>query len=137
MNETCIFCEIISGNIPSFTIYEDEKFKVILDRFPAAAGHMLVISKMHYNDIFELPGEVANELMIVVKKMADLLKNNMKVESLNLVQNNGEVAGQTINHFHMHLIPRTKDDGVVLNKTTHTETTIEELEKISNQLLGK
>ena len=128
MKEDCIFCKIIKGDIPSFTIYEDELFKVILDRFPARPGHALIIPKMHYKDIFELPQEVAEALYPLAKEMAIKIREAVGAEGMNIVQNNGEVAGQSVYHFHLHLVPRNAGDGVTLNKSSNSETTLEELE---------
>ncbi|MGL4799354.1 MAG: HIT family protein [Cellulosilyticaceae bacterium] len=137
MNQECLFCKIIEGVIPSYTIYEDEDFKVILDRFPASKGHMLILPKMHMKDIFELDEQVGAKLYPLAKKMAQLLKNRLSVEGVNIVQNNGIAAGQTIDHFHLHLVPRYTQDGVVLNKTMNQETTLEELSEVAKLLLDK
>ncbi|ADZ82778.1 HIT family protein [Cellulosilyticum sp. ST5] len=130
MKEDCIFCKIIKGDIPSFTIYEDKLFKVILDRFPAAPGHALIIPKEHYKDIFELPEEVAQALYPLAKEMATRIKLAVDAEGMNIVQNNGEVAGQSVYHFHLHLVPRKAGDGITLNKSANSATTLEELEAV-------
>ncbi len=106
----CIFCKIINGEIPSHTIYEDDDFKVILDRFPAALGHTLIIPKKHADDIFQLDNETAGKLFQLAVKVAKSVKNYIKPDGLNLLQNNGEAASQTVMHFHLHLIPRFKGD---------------------------
>lgn len=134
MKEDCVFCKIIKGDIPSFTIYEDELFKVILDRFPARPGHALIIPKAHYKDVFELPEEVARLLYPLAKKMAVKIKEAVGAEGMNILQNNGEVAGQSVYHFHLHLIPRNAGDGVTLNKSSNSETTLEELEAVLNAI---
>lgn len=109
MNENCIFCKIIKGDIPSSTIYEDEDFKVILDISPAAKGHALILPKEHYANIYELPEELAAKVMVLAKKLAAHMTEKLGCDGFNLVQNNGEVAGQTVFHFHLHLIPRYSD----------------------------
>lgn len=134
MKDDCIFCKIIKGEIPSFTVYEDETFKVILDRFPAAPGHVLIIPKAHYSDMFELPEEVATKVYPLAKKMATRIKEVMGAEGINIIQNNGEVAGQSVHHFHLHIIPRKMGDDIVLNKSSNMDTTIEELEAIWHKL---
>lgn len=106
MNENCIFCKIINGAIPSSTIYEDENFKVILDISPASKGHALILPKEHYANIYELPEELAAKAMVLAKKLAAHMTEKLGCDGFNLVQNNGEVAGQTVFHFHLHLIPR-------------------------------
>lgn len=105
----CIFCKIIAGEIPSNTIYEDEEFKVILDLAPAAKGHALILPKEHYADIYEIDEEVAGKAMKLAKKLAIHMTEVLDCDGFNILQNNHEVAGQTVFHFHMHLIPRYKD----------------------------
>lgn len=106
----CIFCKIANGEIPSNTIYEDDSFRVILDNGPATKGHALILPKDHYADIFATPEDTAAKAMIVAKKVSEKLKAKLGCEGLNIVQNNGEVAGQTVKHLHIHLIPRYTDD---------------------------
>lgn len=134
MRDTCIFCKINNKEIPSFCVYEDEYFRVILDRFPASKGHLLIVCKEHYEDVFSLPQEVSEKLYPLVKKMATQLKDKLGADGINVVQNNGLAAGQTIFHFHLHLVPRYKQDQVVLNHTTNADTTIEELEAVATLL---
>lgn len=110
----CIFCKIIAGEIPSQTIFEDDQFKVILDVAPATKGHALILPKDHYANLYELPEEKAVCAMRLAKKMMATMTDKLKCDGFNLVQNNGEVAGQTVFHFHMHLIPRYKNDGEIL-----------------------
>lgn len=110
--DNCIFCKIISGDIPSAAIYEDDEFKAILDRFPSNPGHVLILPKKHYSDIFEIDEETAGRLFKLAVKVAKNMKEALGLEAMNLVQNNGSMAGQTVHHFHLHLIPRYKDDKV-------------------------
>lgn len=110
-DDQCIFCKIANGEIPSRTIYEDDAFRVILDLGPATRGHALVIPKDHYRNLFEIPEETAAAAMKVARKVGTQLKDKLGAEGLNLVQNNGELSGQTVPHFHIHLIPRYRDDG--------------------------
>lgn len=110
-NNDCIFCKIANGEIPSRTIYEDGDFRIILDLVPATRGHALLLPKSHYADLFELPENLAGKAMMLAKKTAAVMRNKLSCDGFNLVQNNGESAGQTIFHFHLHLIPRYKDDG--------------------------
>ena len=115
--EDCIFCKIANGEIPSATLYEDEDFRVILDLGPASKGHALILPKVHSANIYELPDETAGKVMILAKHMASKLTEALGCDGFNIVQNNGEIAGQTVFHFHMHLIPRYKGDKVVLTWT--------------------
>lgn len=107
----CIFCKIAKGDIPSTTLYEDEMFRVILDLGPATRGHALILPKEHAANLFELPEATAAESMKLAKKMATKMKTALKADGFNLVQNNGAAAGQTVDHFHLHLIPRYEGDG--------------------------
>ena len=115
--DNCIFCKIANGEIPSATLYEDEDFRVILDLGPASKGHALILPITHAANIYELSDELAGKAMILAKKMAKKLTDALNCDGFNIVQNNGEVAGQTVFHFHMHLIPRYKGDGVGLTWT--------------------
>ena len=108
--ENCIFCKIANGEIPAATLYEDENFRVILDLGPASKGHALILPKSHAANIYELSDEMAAKAMILAKKMATAMTAALKCDGFNIVQNNGEVAGQTVFHFHMHLIPRYNGD---------------------------
>lgn len=110
----CIFCKIANGEIPSATLYEDQDFRVILDLGPASKGHALILPKSHAANIYELPDELAGKAMILAKKMAGKMTEALGCEGFNIVQNNGELAGQTVFHFHMHLIPRYQEDRVKL-----------------------
>lgn len=108
--DNCIFCKIANGEIPSATLYEDDDFRVILDLGPATKGHALLLPKAHAANLFELPDDLAQKAILVAKKAAAGLRDGLGSDGLNLVQNNGEAAGQTVFHFHMHLIPRWKGD---------------------------
>ncbi len=127
--DNCIFCKIIAGKIPSHTIYEDEQFKVILDVGPATRGHALIIPKNHFTNLYELPEEMAADAMKLAKKLMIKMTEKLHCDGFNVIQNNGEVAGQTVFHFHMHLIPRYKEDGEIL-KYIAGEPGVEELERI-------
>ena len=113
-DDTCIFCRIAAGEIPSKTLYEDDEFRVILDLGPAPKGHALILPKNHYRNLFELPKEQAEKAIVLAKKMALRMQEKLHCDGLNLVQNNGETAGQTVFHFHIHLIPRYEGDGQVI-----------------------
>ena len=110
----CIFCKIANGEIPSTTLYEDNDFRVILDVNPASKGHTLILPKKHADNLYELPDETASKALVLAKSMASKIERALECDGLNLVQNNGETAGQTVFHFHMHIIPRYKNDNVKL-----------------------
>lgn len=134
-DSNCIFCKISAGEIPSKTIYEDEEFRVILDISPATRGHALIIPKEHYANLYEIPEDVAARVMLLAKKLAVHMTEALKCDGFNIVQNNGEVAGQTVFHFHMHLIPRYKNDGNEEKLCwNHLELSQEELEEIYQKL---
>ena len=127
--ENCIFCKIAAGEIPSKTIYEDEDFRAILDLGPATKGHALILPKFHAANLFELPDDVASKVMVLAKKLGTQMKENLKADGLNLLQNNVEAAGQTVIHFHLHLFPRYENDGQHITGDPK-EVTQEELEEI-------
>lgn len=110
--DNCIFCKIAAGDIPSATIYEDNDFRVILDIEPASKGHALILPKEHYANLYELSDELAAKALSVAKKVITKMTGILGCDGYNVVQNNGEAAGQTVFHFHIHLIPRYKDDNV-------------------------
>ena len=113
-DDNCIFCKLANGEIPTATLYEDDDFRVILDAGPAAKGHALILPKEHYANLYELDDEVAAKVLPLAKKMITKLTDILGCDGYNLVPNNGEAAGQTVFHFHLHMIPRYKDDGVGL-----------------------
>lgn len=113
--DDCIFCKIAGGEIPSKTLYEDERFRVILDLGPATKGHALILPKEHAADIYELSEEAASSVFVLAKKMAAKMKEKLQCDGMNLIQNNGEAAGQTVSHFHLHIIPRYLEDGQNIN----------------------
>lgn len=110
-DEDCIFCKLANGDIPTNMIYEDADFAVILDASPATRGHALILPKEHAANIYELSEATAAKVFVLAKKLAAKMTEILKCDGFNIVQNNGEVAGQTVFHFHMHLIPRYKGDG--------------------------
>ncbi len=134
-DDNCIFCKIANGEIPSATLYEDEEFRVILDLGPASKGHALILPKEHYANIYELNEETAAKAFVLAKKMAERMTKALNCDGFNIVQNNGSVAGQTVFHFHMHLIPRYEGDGVGLGwkpGTLTDESKTEIIERLKN-----
>ena len=110
--ENCIFCKIAAGEIPSATLYEDDDFRVILDIEPASEGHALILPKEQYANLYEMEDEFVAKAHVLAKKMITKLTNILECDGYNILQNNGSAAGQTVFHFHIHLIPRYKDDNV-------------------------
>ena len=110
--DDCIFCKMAAGEIPSATVYEDENFRAILDLGPAAKGHTLVIPKDHSENLLDVSPETAKKALSVISKTANAIKDAMGCDGINVVQNNGEAAGQTVMHLHFHIIPRYNNDNV-------------------------
>ena len=132
----CIFCKIVAGEIPSRTLFEDEDFKVMLDVGAASKGHALIEPKEHYANIYELPDELAGKAMRLAKRMATHMTNVLNCDGFNILQNNGEVAGQTVFHYHMHLIPRYKgSDEMILWNANHFSD--EQMDALAEQLSVK
>ena len=130
--ENCIFCKIANGEIPAATLYEDEDFRVILDLGPASKGHALILPKAHAANIYEISDEMAAKAMVLAKKMATKMTDALGCDGFNIVQNNGEQAGQTVFHFHMHLIPRYEGDQVGITWKPGTLT-----DEVKNEILEK
>lgn len=129
----CIFCKIANGEIPTNSLFENENFRVILDAAPANPGHALVLPKSHAGNIFEMSDELIKEGFSIAKKVAEALKKAGLADGVNILQNNGEVAGQTVDHFHIHIIPRKEADGVVIKSETF-KMTDEETSKVKETL---
>jgi len=138
MNKSdCIFCQIVEKKIPSKILYEDEKNLAFLDIYPIFKGHTIVIPKGHYHNLEEIPEFELAEIFKVVKKLAILIHDKLKIDGYNILQNNFEAAGQVIQHFHVHIIPRSKNDGRFKLKIPREQSTEEELDKILNILKEK
>ncbi len=108
--DNCIFCKIAKGEIPSTTLYEDDDFKVIFDISPASPGHVLILPKVHCQDVCELPEELGGKVLSLAARIGKAMKTALPCDGFHLVQNNGTAAGQTVFHFHMHVIPRRTGD---------------------------
>ena len=131
--DTCIFCKIANGEIPSATVYEDDDVKAILDLGPAAKGHTLIIPKEHYDDVTDLDESLGAKVIPLAAKIGKAMKKGLGCAGFNLVQNNGEAAGQTVKHFHLHVIPRY-EGGPVIASRTPGETTAEEREATAKSI---
>lgn len=133
--EECIFCKLANGDIPTNTIYEDEEFKVFMDAAPATKGHALVVPKNHFADIYEMDAETLGKAVKVGQKVVKHATKVLGCEGYNLVQNNGAVAGQTVFHFHLHLIPRYENmDNTNILSWTPGNLASEELKELSEKL---
>lgn len=112
--DNCIFCKIIDGSIPSTIVYEDDDFKAILDISPAAKGHVLVLPKKHCADLLSIDHDIATKALLVASKIANAQKKALGCDGINLLQNSGEAAWQSVFHLHIHLIPRYNNDNVTV-----------------------
>jgi histidine triad (HIT) family protein len=132
MKDDCIFCKLANGVIPTNSIYEDDDFNVILDMGPATKGHALILPKEHYANLYEIPEETAGKVMILAKRLAIKMTERLGADGFNLVQNNNECAGQTVFHFHFHLIPRYENDGqhILWNPTKPSAEELAEVKDI-------
>lgn len=139
--DNCIFCKIVNNELPSWTIYEDERFRVILNRWPVTEGHALILPKEHFENIYDLPEDWCADLMKVAKKMSIRMKQALHCDGINLQNNNEAAAGQTIFHFHMHLIPRYQDNSqkepVPVIGLAAYEPTEEALDEICKQICSE
>ncbi len=128
----CVFCEIVKGNIPSSKVYEDENYLAILDLSQVTLGHTLVMPKKHYDNFLEMTSKEAGELMSVVNVVANKLVNNLDASGCNILNNTNEVAGQTVMHTHVHIIPRyNKDDSIKIEFSENKYDLNEVLKKIN------
>lgn len=109
----CIFCKIIEGEIPSYTIYEDEIVKVFLDVNPNSNGHTLIIPKKHYQDLFDIDDNTLIHIMKIAKKIKALLEKKLHIDGITLIQNNGDV--QEVKHYHLHLKPYYNEKQELIN----------------------
>ena len=134
--DDCIFCKLANGDIPTNSLYEDDIVKVIFDAGPASDGHVLILPKNHYDDIYSMDEDTAAHIFKVATRIAKAYKQSLDYEGLNIVQNNGEAAGQTVFHFHMHLIPRYENDnaGILWEPG---ETTPEDMAEVKRLVDGE
>lgn len=135
----CIFCKIIDGTIPSAKIYEDEHVYAFMDIMPLTKGHTLIIPKNHKENVYDLSEEEASNLFKVVPKIASALKDTYGPIGMNLINNNGAHAGQSVFHFHLHFIPRyDKADGFSAIWNTKEKTfTPEIIQGLAKELFEK
>lgn len=130
----CIFCKIANKEIPSYQIYEDDDFLAFLDLSQVTLGHTLVIPKVHTPNLLEVPEAVSNKIMIVVQKIMNQMSKNLGINNFNIMNNCGPLAGQTVYHFHIHILPRTENDGLAFDFKTHSYSS-EEMKNIQKKIL--
>lgn len=125
----CVFCKIIKGDIPSYTIYEDEIVKVILDISPVNNGHMLIIPKTHYTNLMDIDALVLSHIMATAKDLYKKYKDKLNMDGLSITQNND--YGQEVKHYHLHLIPRYKNDNIEFIKHNNLDNVEDVYKKMS------
>ncbi|OON96439.1 MAG: histidine triad (HIT) protein [Epulopiscium sp. Nele67-Bin005] len=130
----CIFCKILNKEIPSTQVYEDDLFVVIMDIFPISRGHMLIVPKEHCENIFDLPEHIAKNIYPLAKKLSICVSKALGTDGINILQNNGEIAGQEVFHFHLHIIPRYKDEDIQISKPTRLKLEASEIEEIAQKI---
>ena len=131
--DNCIFCKLANGVFQTNVVYEDEDFTAFLDASPAAKGHTLIVPKKHVANVFELSDDIGEKLFPTVKKVANRLKDVIGCDGVNVLQNNGPAAGQTVFHLHVHLIPRFDGDGV-MKDWDHLELSDDKQKEICDKL---
>ena len=134
--DDCIFCKLANGEIPTNALYEDDIVKVIFDANPAAKGHVLILPKEHFDNIYSMDAETAAKIFTIATEVAKAQKAELNPDGLNILQNNGEAAGQTVFHFHMHLVPRYIKDNVTMTWIPGKADT-EELSALSKALRNR
>ena len=113
--DDCIFCRIVRGEVPCFKVCEDDRTLTFMDIFPVAEGHTLVITKEHFSDIFEVDGETLAAVAATSLRVAQAIRRALKPDGLGVFQLNRAAAGQTVFHYHMHLLPRTTGEAFALH----------------------
>jgi histidine triad (HIT) family protein len=111
MSSECIFCGIVDGEIPSYTVYEDEETVAFLDANPLSPGHTLVIPRTHHERLNDVPGETASALYETLHRVVPAVEESVDAEATTVAFNNGEAAGQEVPHVHGHVVPRFAGDG--------------------------
>ena len=129
----CVFCEIVRGNIPSYKVYEDDVCIAILDISQATIGHTLIIPKKHFKNIFELDEKTAAHLFKVVTILSKKISKALNVDNMNILNNNGALAGQSVDHFHIHIIPRYEKDNLEI-KFSSNKLSPEEFNDLLNKI---
>jgi len=134
MNESCLFCDIAARRVGASVVYEDNKVMAFLDINPLALGHVLLITKVHCETLFDVPEKTFSALFSAAQKIAVAQTSVLGAEGVNWLQNSGKAAGQEIFHFHIHLIPRMVDDGVGWSWKPSPYEIPEERDQLANQL---
>lgn len=134
MNDSCIFCKLVAGNIPSTKVYEDAEILAFMDIGPIVKGHTLVIPKQHVERITDIPVGMLARVMNIVQNIAAAQMNGLKADGVNIVQANGEAAGQVVPHLHFHVIPRFATDGHHWNWAAKKYDNMEEMSRTAQAI---
>jgi histidine triad (HIT) family protein len=134
-NNNCPFCKMVKHELSPVVVQEDDEILAIMDLYPATPGHVLVLPKRHIEDIYAMPSDTGARIMTVVISIAKVIREQLRPSGLNLIQANETAAGQTISHFHLHIVPRYQDDSVTLRfGHGNTPEDIGDLERIASLL---
>jgi histidine triad (HIT) family protein len=134
-DDKCVFCKIVDKSIPSKVLFENDKNLAFLDIFPVSKGHTIVIPKNHYKNLEDIPDNELSELFEIVKKVSILIRKKLQVDGYNILQNNFRAAGQVVNHFHVHIIPRSNEDGklkIFIPKSQAKEDELNQILRVIN-----
>lgn len=124
----CIFCKIVNKELPSNIIYEDDICIAILDITQVTRGHTLVLPKIHNSNVFDASSEVLQHIMLVIKLIVDKMHSNLDINNINILNNSGTIAGQTVDHLHFHIIPRyNTQDSISIKFNTNKESICKEI----------
>ena len=129
-DEECIFCQIVKKKIPSQILFENDRNLAFLDIFPVSKGHTIVTPKKHYISLEDIPVDELTKLYETVKSVSSIIHKKLKIDGYNILQNNFRAAGQVINHFHVHIIPRSREDGKFQLLIPREQSKEDELKKI-------
>lgn len=140
MESSCVFCKIVNRELEASIIYENHNMLGFMDINPITPGHVLIIPKHHYNSIMEIPDDLGKDVMVAIKEISKLMIDNLGADGINIINSTGRSAGQTIFHFHVHVIPRFSGKSIGFqewwfSRAGHWER--QELDKMANKILGK
>lgn len=133
--DDCVFCKIVAGEIPCFKLYEDAATIAFMDINPANPGHALAVAKGHYETVYEIPGAVAAAAIQTAQRVARAVNAALAPDGINLAQANGPGAGQSVPHFHIHILPRRNGDDLLLN-WGHRPGDMDEIKAVYEQVLA-
>ena len=130
--DECVFCKIINREIPANIVYENDMVLAFLDINPINRGHTLIVPKEHHRDVYDITEDCLKEVVVVAKKISSAIKRGLRAEGVNILHASGETAQQSVFHFHLHLVPRWRDDG--LNTWPRSEYKEEDLEIVAKEI---